>query len=299
MMELLGRYNNGNYRTTLLSDGTRIRETKEDDFVPAFAENIDIKICNRCDMNCSFCHEGSTVNGGFGDIMNEKFVETLHPYQEVALGGGNVLEHPDLIPFLEKIRDKKVIANITLHQRHFEKNMEFVDMLVRKQLIYGLGISVVSPTDAFIEKVKRYPNAVIHVIHGVLAPSDAKAMYGKGLKLLILGYKHLRRGEDWYHACREHICMQQEWLKEHLEELFEHFEVVSFDNLAIKQLEVRKLLTREEWDVFYAGNDSAFTFYIDMVERKFAKNSTAPLEQRYDLMDSVDEMFEKVRLKKP
>jgi hypothetical protein len=59
------------------------------------------------------------------------------------------------------------------------------------------------------------------------------------------------------------------------------------------------LLTREEWDAFYAGNDSEFTFYIDMVERKFAKNSTAPFEQRYELMDSVDEMFEKVRLKRP
>jgi hypothetical protein len=31
-----------------------------------------------------------------------------------------------------------------------------------------------------------------------------------------------------------------------------------------------------------------------MVEQKFAKSSTAPFEERYDLLDSVDEMFEKI-----
>lgn len=87
--------------------GTLIRETKDDEFKPAFASNMDIKICNRCDMGCKFCHEGSTPDGKLGDILNEKFVDTLHPYQEVALGGGNVLEHPDLIPFLQKLKERK------------------------------------------------------------------------------------------------------------------------------------------------------------------------------------------------
>ena len=43
-MELLGRYRNGNYVTTILSDGTRIRETNDDEFIPDHAENMDIKI---------------------------------------------------------------------------------------------------------------------------------------------------------------------------------------------------------------------------------------------------------------
>ena len=45
-MGLLGRYKNGNFVTTILSDGTKIRETKDDEFIPSFAENMDIKICN-------------------------------------------------------------------------------------------------------------------------------------------------------------------------------------------------------------------------------------------------------------
>lgn len=33
------------------------------------------------------------------------------------------------------------------------------------------------------------------------------------------------------------------------------------------------------------------TYYVDMVERKFAQSSTAPFDKRYDLLDSVDNMF--------
>ena len=84
-----------------------------------------------------WCHEGSTPDGKLGDIMNEKFIDTLHPFQEVALGGGNVLEHPDLIPFLYKLKDKKVIPNITLNQKHFEENIDLVSDLILSKLIYG------------------------------------------------------------------------------------------------------------------------------------------------------------------
>ena len=75
----------------------------------------------------------------------------------------------------------------------------------------------------------------------------------------------------------------------------EWFKVVSFDNLAIEQLNVRRLLTSREWEQFYMGDDSVFTYFVDLVEEKFAKSSTAFMDERYDLLDSVDEMFEKIR----
>lgn len=90
-------YQNGNYTVKINTEnGTKIRETKEDGFIPAYAENIDIKISDFCDMECEFCHEGSTRNGKHGDILNQEFINTLHPYQEVALGGGDVTSHTDL-----------------------------------------------------------------------------------------------------------------------------------------------------------------------------------------------------------
>lgn len=297
-MELLGRYKNGNVFTTIYSDGTKERFTYDDEFHPAFAENMDIKICNRCDRGCPWCHEGSTPDGKLGDIMNEKFIDTLHPYQEIALGGGNVLEHPDLIPFLYKLKDKRVVPNITLNQKHFEDSIDLVDNLVSKKLIYGLGISLENPTTEFIEKVKRFPNAVIHVINGVADPVQMEAMYDQNLKLLILGYKYLRRGVSWTEKAHAAIAANQWWLYEHLPDLISRFRVVSFDNLAIEQLNIKERwdeFSDKPWDEFYAGDDGMNTYYIDMVECKFARSSTADFDKRYDLLDDVDEMFKAIR----
>lgn len=285
---------NGNVRTSIYSDGTKERFTMDDEFKPAFAENMDIKICNRCSAGCSYCHEGSTPDGKLGDIMNEKFIDTLHEYQEVALGGGNILEHPDLIPFLHKLKDKKVIANITLNQIHFEKNLELVEDIVDQKLIYGLGVSLVNPTDCFINKIKEFPNAVIHVINGIFTERDYDVLKGHGLKILILGYKDLRRGSEYLYENKNKIHKNQNWMKHHIMQMIGGFEVLSFDNLAIEQLRIKEQwndLCDEDWNEFYAGDDGDFTYYIDMVERKFARSSTAQFDKRYDLLDDVDKMF--------
>ena len=84
------------------------------------------------------------------------------------------------------------------------------------------------------------------------------------------------------------------WLKENLGNIIEHFKVVSFDNLAIEQLEVQRLMSREEWDEFYMGDDGSMTYYIDMVEQKFSRSSTDDFDKRYVLLDSVDEMFKMI-----
>ena len=74
--------------------------------------------------------------------------------------------------------------------------------------------------------------------------------------------------------------------------LYPKFEVVSFDNLALEQLNVKRLLTEEEWSEFFMGEDGNFTFYLDLVEGTFGKNSLAT--KRYFIMDNIDDMFQKI-----
>lgn len=291
MLKLLGVYKNGNYTVKVLSDGTKIRETLEDEFIPSFAENCDCKITDKCDGGCPFCYEGCTPNGKHGDILSYKFLDTLHPYTELAING-NDMSHPDLIPFLMKLREKKVIANLTVNQIHFERHQDLIRKLVDEKLIYGLGISLKEPTEEFISLVKTYPNAVIHVINGILSDSDVDMLADNNLKMLILGYKQIRRGEDWYDKDHDNIVAKQIWLKENLDKMLSHFEVISFDNLAITQLDVKRLMSEEDWEEFYMGDDGGFTFYIDMVEGTFGKNSLAT--ERYPIMDNIDLMFQKI-----
>lgn len=291
-MNIIGRYKNGNYTVTLLSDGTKIRENDLDFFEPAFAENCDVKITDKCDGGCAFCYEGCTVNGKHGDILSYKFLDTLHPYTELAING-NDLSHPDLIPFLLKMKSKNIIVNMTVNQIHFERYFGVVKYLIENKAIYGLGISLNKPTNEFVNMVKEFPNAVIHTINGILSPDDYEILKDNGLKVLILGYKQLRRGVDYYDSHESEVTKLQGWLYDNLKEMLNHFEVVSFDNLAINQLNVKRLLSDDQWNEFYMGDDGNYTFYLDLVEGTFAKNSLSM--ERWPIMDNIDDMFNKVR----
>lgn len=296
-MKLLGKYKNGNYFVRLYDDGTKIRENDLDFFECNTVESMDIKITNKCDRNCKMCHENSTVDGKHADILSYSFLDQLHPYCELAIGGGNPLEHPDLEIFLQKCKQQKHIPNMTINQVHFEKEFDRIKQYCDEKLIYGLGVSLVKVTPEFIEKIKQIPTAVIHVINGLVSREDLIALAYNNLKILILGYKEVRRGKQLYSINSNEIEMKKQMLKELLPMIKDGlwFKVISFDNLALKQLEVQKLLSQEEWDRFYMGDDgldgqqTSATFFVDLVERKFAKNSCSM--ERYPLMDTAEEML--------
>jgi len=292
-MKLLGKYKNGNYSVAIFDDGTKMRISNDDEFIPDFAENCDIKITNCCDINCPMCHEASCIDGKHGDILNLNFFDTLHPYTEAAIGGGNALSHPDLIPFLRKLKERKVIANLTVNQIHFEKEQELIKRLIDEKLIYGLGVSLVNPTPSFISIVSQYDSIVIHTINGLLTKENLEKLAGHNLKLLILGYKDFRKGSIYLEKENEFIKKNQQFLYEHLNDYFEKFKLISFDNLALAQLDVKRFLSKEEWDEFYMGDDGTMTFYIDAVEEVFASSSISNI--RYPIKNNIDEMFKVIK----
>lgn len=300
-MKLLGKYQNGNYTVSIFDDGTKIRQNNLDYFEPNTVESMDIKITNCCDMGCAMCHENSTPNGKHGDILSPSFLDKLHPYCELAIGGGNPLEHPDLLEFLFKCHERKHIANMTINQVHFEKNFEHVKNLCENNLIYGLGISLVNPTPEFIEKVKQISTAVIHVINGIVTEEQLRKLKDNNLNILVLGYKEVRRGKSLYEEKSDIIESKKDSTYTLLPQMINEkwFKVISFDNLALKQLDVKRLLSDDEWNSMYMGDDgldgeqTSATFFVDMVERKFAKNSCSM--ERFDLLDTAEEMFNALR----
>lgn len=287
-VNLLHQYNNGNYTVSLFSDGTKIRETSDDYFVPSFAENIDLKITNYCDAGCGWCHEMSTTQGKHANL-NLPFVKSFFPGQELAIGGGNPLDHPNLREFLVELKINGVIANLTVNQFHFakQKYYEMICDFVENKLVYGVGISLTKPTDNFIQRIKPFNNAVIHVINNVHTEEMLSKLYNHNLKILILGYKDFGRGNDW-------AINKRNSLYDCLPKLFNKFQVVSFDNLAIEQLKPQRFMTKTDWESFYMGDDGNFTFYIDAVEQKFAKCSFDNTRFNVDNL-TVQQMFNKIR----
>ena len=219
-------------------------------------------------------------------------------------GGGNVLEHPDFYDFLVKCKNLKLICNTTIRQEHFMQNIDFIRKLRDEGLIYGLGISLSDPwQDGFIDAMKEFPNAVIHVINGIVTMQDLEQLRYYGLKILILGYKEFRRGEKLYENAdaKERIDGLKRDIYNYLPEIVDHgwFDVVSFDNLAIKQLNPQRMMSKEAWDEMYMGDDgldgemTSASMYVDMVKREFARNSCAV--DRYPIMDDIKDMFNFLR----
>lgn len=287
---MIGAYKNGNYMVQIYENGTKMRFTKEDEFKPIFPESIDLKITNQCNMECPYCHENSTPEGEHADL-SAAFIDSLHPYTEIAIGGGNPLAHPGLEDFLIKLKEKRIIANITIHQRHFMEEYDTIKRWYEAKLIHGIGVSVNSVYNPdLIYWLKSIPTIVCHVIAGIIDDETLDKLANNGLNLLILGYKDFRRG----HSFKNNAVVQCiDWLAANIETYKNKFPYIAFDNLAIEQLKMKDKVDSDLWDELYMGDDGQFTMYVDLVNKLFAQSSTS--RSRYEINDNINDMFKRVQ----
>jgi len=288
MASILAKYKNGNYTVILADDGTKIRVNDLDNLTPSFAESIDCTITTKCDGGCPYCYLGCNESGKHADL-DQPFFDTLHKGQELALNG-NDLSHPDLLKFLVRMRRNGVICNITLNQKHFMKYAMSLKNLATIGLVHGIGVSLTDSSDEKLyEMLSSISNTVVHVIDGLTTKEDIDNMSDKGIKMLILGYKPIGRGKEYFNKHKTEINNNIKYLRDNLKEISKHFDVFSFDNLAIEHLNVESLVKKDRWDELYMGDEGQYTFFIDAVNKKFAVSSLS--EEQYDLMDNVDDMF--------
>lgn len=288
MYKKLFNYENGNVEVSILQDGTKIRNFNGD-AKPLYPESIDLKITNQCSLEdyCSWCHEASKKDGVHGDILSLGWMlEQLPNGVELAIGGGNPLQHPDLKSFLSLCKKNNIIPNLTVNEMHLAKYKDLLTSLIQDKLIYGLGISYSGKHPKMLEYFSKLTNnLVFHVIMGVNKLSCLDDIKKYSDKVLILGYKQFRKGKDFYTKIVEDN--KDQW-KMRLPIFFKKM-ILSFDNLAINQLELKKWFTPKSWETFYMGDDGKFTMYIDGVEGKFARSSTS--NERFSLDKDVKKMF--------
>ena len=294
-MELLYKYQNGNVLVTLYNDGTKIQEWDDNEKPqPIFPNSLDLKITNYCDTGCRFCHEMSTIEGKHGDLeLIKKVLINLPNGTELAIGGGNPLDHPNLIDFLEFCKDLSIVPNITVNSKHLIKYSSILNTLLNEKLIYGLGLSI---EDSFnfnlLEILDNTENLVFHVISGVNNISIIDKIKNSNLnspKILILGYKEVGRGINYKNDIVDNC--KKEWF----EKLPNYIGKIhlSFDNLAINQLKINRFFNKKSWDNFFMGTDGQFTMYLDAVKKEFATSSTSLL--KIPINGNIDYLFKQVR----
>lgn len=269
---LLYNYKNGDFDVSIYNDGTLIRETDVENPKVDFPSSMDIKITNYCDLNCKYCHENSNINGKHADLNKLKsIIKDLPAGIEQALGGGNPLSHNGLTEYLIWCKSNGYICNITVNQKHLYQYNDLLIELIEKDLIKGLGISITMNSFDSLEKIcKLSKNIVFHVIAGIneIMIIDELTKFSN-CKILVLGYKTFGRGKEYY---SDDININlKNWYK-YLHTYIGKC-ILSFDNLAIEQLNVKRFFTEEGWKRFYMGDDFSFTMYIDAVEEMYAPTS--------------------------
>lgn len=286
---IIASYTNGNTTVTIKEDGTKIREYYSYP-KPEHPESIDIKITDYCDMGCLYCHESSTKKGKHADIeVLLKQLDCLPKGVELAIGGGNPLSHPDLIYFLSKLKKRGIIVNITVNQGHLKPYFDLIKDLIEKDLVKGIGISITNSNFKYINSLLELTdNIVHHIIAGVNDISVMDALTElKNPKVLILGYKKYGFGIN-HHNKEVDVCIKKwfMYLPKYIGKC-----IISFDNLAIEQLNIKRLFTVEGWNNFYMGDDFCFTMYIDAVKQQYAPTSRSSEKSSFGVYNNLNEYF--------
>lgn len=268
-------YTNGNAEITITSDGSRIINYS-DELALEYPLNIDVRLSEQCPfgMNektgkavCSFCHESATTNGKSASMTDiyelTRLFDVLPKGTEIAVGINQFT--PEVYQFLTTCKNKGLIVNATVNQGHIKKNLTVIERYITLGLINGLGISYRPFSEPIPQSLLNYKNTVVHVITGINTLEEVQKLYWLGVKkILILGEKDFGFNLGKVKLVSDsHVT----WYRG-LYKLFKLFDVVSFDNLALEQLNVKRYV--KDWDTMYQGE---YSFYINAVTKTFVPSS--------------------------
>ena len=299
-MKLLAKYQNGNYTVRLFDDGTKIRMNNLDNLTPAFAESMDVTITEKCSGTadspiCKYCYLNCNETKPHADL-NNPILDTVHAGTEMAINA-NDMTHPGLKDFLIKMKNKGVIVNLTINQKHLYDNLDTLIDWQNNDLIHGIGISLADSSDArLIPAIKQLKNVVMHVIDGCFTAIDLDRLADNNINLLILGYKIKGRGVEHYNKHKDEIETNIKYLSEHLLEYKNRYNGFAFDNLSTEHLDLKSKVSKDVWDSHYMGEEGAYTFFISLVNNTYATSSMEtenvfPIREN----DTLDTMFAHIR----
>lgn len=257
--------------------GAKIRfsfKTENEYLRSSSPELIDIKITDKCKYECGYCYQGSIQNGGHGNYeFLHSLVSCLEDMKvfEVAIGGGEPTEYPELIALLGKLKDAKINSNITT------RNLQWINEnsdLITKRLINGVGFSVdsakdvdrlaeliegnasLSPTRFTVQFVMGNGNCKNTLL------SIAEKCLTNGFTLLLLGMKNKGR------AVKKKPDNYSQWLK-----WFDGYLMprLSIDTKMVQDSSIEEL--EKINDLYITKQDGMFSCYIDAVNGYIAPSS--------------------------
>jgi len=150
---------------------------KSNPWYAPWPELADISISNHCTKGCEFCYKESEDNKSFMSLEDYEYVlsclqdEQCGNVFQVALGGGEPLEHPDFIEIINKTNARGIVANFTTNGIHIDKTVA----ANIKNKVGAVAISISKAEEINCDKIKLLTDEGIKTnIHFVLDNKSIK-----------------------------------------------------------------------------------------------------------------------------
>ena len=335
MKSITEKVKNGNYYIVygqVWGQKDKARLAVEDGrLCPEAPELVDMKITNACEHGCPFCYMNSTKDGEHADIQTIRgIIAGFKRKTEFAIGGGNVLLHPQFADIVKHIKDNmrlNHIVNITIRHDdiHRINDKQYLEEAIINY-VDGIGISVQKAEDLAIvepfakKMIKEYDKHVsIHIIPELLGfeksqeilkeihncncringASEDKAPHQikgySGMKALFLGLKQVGR------ASKMNPCKFND---EQLHSMINscHFQYCVDTAFINTYADFYKECYHGDEELFLTRHEGEFSMYIDAVTAKGYKSSYDttkgyPIEMSafYEDKKIIEKVFAQIR----
>lgn len=277
-------------------------EIGPDNVEKAFApELVDLKITEVCTNQApcrNYCYQNSGKDGKHCDFQRLELVARLLAELkvfEVALGGGDPMEHPDFTGILDLFWKYGVIPSFSTRKTDWLKNKEMSSEIFKYSGAVGFSVNTVEDIQ-FLEKVLKETNALkrtkikLHYVMGstpieefsrILDFLTSKESNLGTDWLLLLAFKKTGRGEIFrgypYENCIE-LLMEKKVFHINADTAF----------LSEFQEEIREQCP----DIFLNFQEGRFSCYIDPIKEIMAPSSFGGNEISFNPKEGVERFKE-------
>ena len=184
-------------------NGTKIRLALGKYTKSRLPELVDIKITDYCAFGCTFCYQGSTVEGKHATYENLQLL-IKRPAEaqvfEIAAGGGEPTDHPDFIRMLKDFHKAGIVPNFTTRSLGWVKrNWVEIEPYIGA---FAYSADTIQHLDSAATMFKDIPKERIN-IHYIMGLQDEdnfitfmKKAHELNFRVTLLGYKTTGRGKN-------------------------------------------------------------------------------------------------------
>lgn len=273
-------------------------------------ELVDLIISNRCTQGCSFCYRDCTDKGAVAELdMVKTYIQALARLNvfEVVIGGGDILEYPDLGELLAYLRQARKLSDLSFTTtirpglqfspslRWSEEGTRYRESLLAARLkaiarvFSGVAISIDDGFDLreFLENFghlfsQNSCQLTIQLIPEIMlsepALEEVVSICDKAhLPLVFLGFKNTGRASTGLYPGQEAFMQKLRKSKKYLRELLGKIRRgIGMDTQFIKNFPFLKK-DMENWE--YTTREGKFACCIDVTSNTLYKSSYEGLDE--------------------